>query len=150
MSSEGGTIGSSGSSAGSRAEPSSRAEPEASGWVLFAGVMILIAGTMNLIYGIAAIAESSFYVSNTRFVFSDLKTWGWIVTIIGAIECTAALGIWARQPWARWTGVTIATLNGVAQLLFIAAFPLLSLAVFTLDVLVIYGLIAHGGESEGA
>jgi hypothetical protein len=141
MSSEGGTIG---GSAGSRAEPSSRAEPEASGWVLFAGVMILIAGTMNLIYGIAAIAESSFYVSNTRFVFSDLKT------IIGAIECTAALGIWARQPWARWTGVTIATLNGVAQLLFIAAFPLLSLAVFTLDVLVIYGLIAHGGESEGA
>jgi len=125
----------------------SRVEEErGAGWVTFAGVMIMLAGVINLIYGIAAIAESSFYVANTRFVFSDLKTWGWIVTIIGALETTVALGIWARSPWARWTGVGIAGIAAIAQLLNIAAYPWLSLAIFSLDVLVIYGLVAYGGR----
>ena len=147
MSSEPGTIR---RSADARAEATSRVEDESgSGWVIFAGVMILMAGVMNTIYGIAAIAESSFYVGSTRFVFSDLKTWGWIVLLIGALESTAALGIWARATWARWTGVAVAGLNGIAQLLFIPAYPFLSLAIFSMDLLVIYGLIAHGGRSEG-
>ena len=68
--------------------------------------------------------------------------------LIGAFECIAALGIWARATWARWTGVAVATLNAIAQLLFIPAYPLLALAIFTLDVLVIYGLIAHGGKAQ--
>ena len=147
MSSEPGTIQ---RSADARAEATSRREDESgSGWVIFAGVMILMAGVMNTIYGIAAIAESSFYAGNTRFVFSDLKTWGWIVTLIGAFQSTAALGIWARSPWARWTGVAVASLNGIAQLLFIPSYPFLSLAIFTLDILVIYGLVAHGGRIQG-
>jgi hypothetical protein len=131
-----------------RAEPTVVQDQEYnSGWVTFAGVMLLLAGTMNLIYGIAAIAESSFYVANTRFVFTELKTWGWIVTCIGAVECIVAFGIWARNPWARWTGVGIATLNSIAQLLFLPAYPLLTLAIFSLDLLVIYGLVAHGGRT---
>ena len=132
------------------AAAASRIEEEArgSGWVAFAGVMIMLAGIMNLIYGIAAIAESSFYVGNTRFVFSDLKTWGWIVTMIGALETLAAFGIWARSPWARWVGVGVAGINGIAQLMFIQAYPWLSLAIFSIDVLVIYGLVAYGGRLE--
>jgi hypothetical protein len=138
---------------GARVDPGIRVdnrveEERGAGWVTFAGVMIMLAGVLNIIYGIAAIAESSFYVANTRFVFSDLKTWGWIVTIIGAIETTAALGIWARAPWARWTGVGVAGLAAIAQLLNIAAYPWLSLALFSLDVLVIYGLVAYGGREE--
>jgi hypothetical protein len=130
-----------------RAEPRmAETEDVGSGWVLYAGVMIMVAGVMNTIYGIAAIAESSFYVGNTRFVFGDLKTWGWIATCIGVIECSAALGIWARATWARWTGVAIASVNAIAQLLFLPAYPLLTLAIFTLDILVIYGLIVHGGK----
>ena len=147
MSSEPGTIR---RSADARDEATSRLEDESgSGWVIFAGVMILMAGVINTIYGIAAIAESSFYAGNTRFVFSDLKTWGWIVLLIGVLESIAALGIWARATWARWTGVAVAGLNGIAQLLFIPAYPFLSLAIFSMDLLVIYGLIAHGGRSEG-
>jgi hypothetical protein len=121
-------------------------DEEGGGWVAFAGVMIMLAGVINAIYGIAAIAESSFYVGNTRFVFSDLKTWGWIVLCLGALQIAVAVGIWAQEGWARWTGVAVAGLNAIAQLLFISAYPWLSLAVFTLDVLVIYGLIAHGGR----
>lgn len=121
-------------------------DEEGGGWVAFAGVMIMVAGVINTIYGIAAIAESSFYVGNTRFVFSDLKTWGWIVLCLGVVQIAAGVGIWARESWARWVGVGVASLNAIAQLLFISAYPWLSLAVFTLDVLVIYGLIAHGGR----
>jgi hypothetical protein len=126
------------------AEVRLREEEEAgSGWLLFAGVMILLSGVLNTIYGIAAIAESSFYVANTRFVFNDLKTWGWIVTCIGVIECLVALGIWARASWARWVGVGIASLNAIAQLLFLPAYPFMTLSIFALDLLVIYGLVAH-------
>src|SRR5437764_11276321 len=86
-------------------------ESAGGGWVVFAGVMIMLAGVINTIYGIAAIAESSFYAGNTRFVFSDLKTWGWIVLCIGALQVAAAVGIWARETWARWTGVAVASIN---------------------------------------
>jgi hypothetical protein len=125
-------------------------EPKGYGWVVFCGVMIMMAGVVNVIYGIAAIGNSKFYVSNTHFVISELKTWGWIVLLIGVLQVCVALGIWAQQTWARWTGVAIASLNAIAQLIFIPAYPLLSLAIFTLDVLVIYGLVTYGGRLEGA
>lgn len=118
------------------------------GWVVFAGVIIALLGVLNLVYGIAAIAESSFYVANTHFVLTDLKTWGWILAIIGGFQVAAAWGIWAQHAWARWTGVAIASLNAIAQLMFISAYPWLSLALFTLDVLVIYGLVSYGGRLE--
>jgi hypothetical protein len=123
-------------------------EPRGYGWVVFAGVMLLMAGTVNVIYGIAAVSKSHFYIANTHFVFSELNTWGWIVLAIGALEICVGLGVWAQAAWARWTGVVIAGLNAIAQLLFIAAYPLLSLAIFSLDVLVIYALVAYGGKLE--
>ncbi len=123
-------------------------EPQGFGWVVFSGVMIMIAGVLNFIYGIAAISKSSFYVANTHFVVSDLKTWGWIVMLIGVLQVCVAAGIWAQAQWARWTGVGIAGLNAIAQLMFIAANPWLSVALFTLDILVIYGLVCYGARLE--
>ena len=118
------------------------------GWWIFAAILLSIAGVLNIIWGIAAIAESNFTtVAGAHYVFSDLKTWGWIVTCIGVLQCIVALGIWARAPWARWTGVFIASLNAIAQLSFLPAYPWMTLAIFTLDILVIYGLVAHGGRS---
>ena len=114
------------------------------GWVLFAGTMLAMVGTMNIIDGIAAISNSTFFTQNARFVFSDLNTWGWIVLILGSVQVLAAFGIWAKTPGVRWLGVTVAALNGIAQLLFIPAYPFWSLTLFTLDILVIYGLIAYG------
>jgi hypothetical protein len=135
-----------------RAEPrySEYDDPKGYGWVIFAGVMIMISGTMNIIYGIAAIAESHFYLGNTHFIISELKTWGWVVMLIGVLEVCVAVGIWAQSAWARWTGVAIASLNAIAQLIFIPAYPWLALAIFTLDILVIYALVAYGGRLETA
>jgi hypothetical protein len=123
-------------------------EPRGYGWVVFSGVMIMIAGVLNFIYGIAAIGKSQFFVANTHFIISDLKTWGWIVMLIGVLQLCVAAGIWAQTQWARWTGVFIAGLNAIAQLLFIAAYPWLSVTLFTLDILVIYGLVQYGGRLE--
>jgi hypothetical protein len=142
--------------AGAPADQPARAQPPYSefddprgyGWVIFAGVMIMMAGTLNVIYGIAAISNSSFYATGTRFIFSDLKTWGWVVLAIGVLQMCVAAGIWAQSAWARWTGVAIASLNAIAQLIFIQAYPWLALAIFALDILVIYGLIAYGGRLE--
>jgi hypothetical protein len=116
------------------------------GWVLFAGIMIMIAGVLNFIYGIAAVANSHFYAPNTHYVISDLDTWGWVVMLIGVVQLCVALGVWIRAAWARWTGVAVAALNALVQLIFIASNPLLSLSIVALDVLVIYGLVTYGGH----
>lgn len=126
-------------------EPASRPtqsayEIEGKPWVIFAGIMILIVGVMNVIYGIAAIDKSTFFIQDAKFVFAELQTWGWILLVVGVIQVVAAFGIWSRRAWGRWIGIISASGNAIIQLLFIAAFPLASLALFAVDVAVIYGL----------
>lgn len=126
-------------------------EPErGSGWVTFAGVMIFVVGVMNVIYGIAAVSNSSFYIADAKFILSDLNTYGWVVLVIGVIEMLVAVGVFARVQFARWTGVAIASLNLIAQVLWISAYPLAGLAFMAIDVLVIYGLVAHGHKPAAA
>lgn len=116
------------------------------GWLVFAGIMILIVGVMNVIYGIAAIDNSSFYVQDAKFVVSDLNTLGWVVLVVGVIQLCAAIGIWRGGQVGRWIGIVSACANALLQLIFIAAYPFLSLALFTLNLLVVYGLVAYGGR----
>jgi uncharacterized membrane protein (DUF2068 family) len=116
------------------------------GWVLYAGIMLMIVGSVNFLFGVAAVSNSAFYVHDANFIFSDLKTYGWIILVIGAIQFCAAFAIWAGTEWGRWVGVATAAVNAIAQLTFIAASPLLSLAVFSADILVIYALLAYGGQ----
>jgi hypothetical protein len=104
-------------------------------------------GTLNVIDGIAAISNSTFFTDNARYVISDLNTFGWIVLILGTCQVLAAFGVWAKTRGVRWFGVAVAALNGIAQLLFIPAYPFWSLTLFTIDILVIYGLVAHGKRS---
>jgi hypothetical protein len=117
-----------------------------SGWITFAGVVIVVVSVLNMIDGIAAISKSSFFVADARYVISDLNTWGWIVLGLGVIQMIVAFGIWAGNQLARWTGIVIVSLNAIAQLLFIPAYPFWSLSIFTLDLLVLYGLAAHCGR----
>ena len=121
-------------------------EERGSGWVTFAGILLLIIGTLNIIEGIAAISKSSFFVANTHYIAGDLRAWGWTVLFIGIAEVLIGLGVMARNQFSRWAGVTILGLNAIAQLLMIPAYPFWSLAIFTLDILAMYGLVAYGGR----
>jgi hypothetical protein len=114
------------------------------GWVSFAGVLLLIVGTLNLIEGIAAISNAHFFNQSTHYIAGSLNTWGWVVTCIGAIELVVGLGVFAKNQLARWIGVLILSLNAIAQLMMIPAYPFWSLSVFTLDILAVYGLVAYG------
>ena len=75
------------------------------GWVTFAGTMLLVVGTLNMVYGIAAIDDANVYVGDTKYVFGELNTWGWILALVGAAQFVTAFGIWNRAQWARWAGV---------------------------------------------
>lgn len=132
----------------SRSEDRSYDPDRGLGWVIFAGCMLCLVGTLNIVYGIAAISNSKFYVANTQYVFSDLNTWGWVLLIVGVIQFIAAFGIWASTEWGRWIGVASAGINAIVQMLFIPAYPFLSVALFATDLLIIYGLIAYGGRQS--
>jgi hypothetical protein len=123
-------------------------EERGMGWVGFAGVMIGLIGVLNVIYGIAAISDSKVYVRDAQFVFGQLNTWGWILLIVGVVQLFAAFAIFARSAFGRWIGILTAAANMIVQLLLLPAFPLLSLAIFAIDVLVIYGLVAYAHRSR--
>jgi hypothetical protein len=114
------------------------------GWVAFAGLLLLVVGTINFIEGIAAIGNAHFFVRNTNYILGSLNTWGWVALCIGIIQLLVGLGVFAKNQFARWTGVVILSINAVTQLLMMPAYPFWSLCIFTLDILAIYGLIAYG------
>ena len=116
------------------------------GWVMFAGTVLALVGTLNIIEGIAAVSRSHFFVANAHYVFGDLKSWGWTVLIIGAIQLLTGFGVLMKNQLARWAGVTFAALNAIAQLLMIPSYPFWSLTLFAVDILIMYGLIAYGGR----
>jgi hypothetical protein len=118
------------------------------GWVLFAGTMLAILATLNFIDGVAAVSNSTFFTANAKFVISELNTWGWVLIGISVLQLLLAFGIWARVKGLRWIGVGVASLNAVIQLLFMPAYPFWSLCLFSLDILVIYGLVAHGARMD--
>jgi hypothetical protein len=103
---------------------------------------------VNIIDGIAAISKSSFFVGQAKFVISDLKTLGWVLLIVGIVQLGTSFGVWLRWTGVRWVGVAIASVNAIAQLLVMPAYPLWAVSLFALDILVIYALIAYGGHRE--
>jgi hypothetical protein len=121
-------------------------EPPGTGWITFAGVTLALVGSLNVIEGIIGLARSKFFTQDAVFVFSDLRTWAWIVLVLGCIELAAAFYLMRRNQLARWLAVSVAALNAIGQLLFVQAYPFWSLALFSLDILVIYGLCMYGGR----
>jgi hypothetical protein len=121
-----------------------------SGWVTFAGVLLLVAGTLNVIYGIAAIGDSSFFVNDARYIFSNLNTWGWITLILGVLQFAAAFSLWAGGFYGRLVGIGAASLSAIGALLSIPAYPFWSLAIFALDIVIIHQIATRGTEGRPA
>ncbi len=108
--------------------------------------MIMLAAVLNILYGVAAIDTASFFVNDAKFVFADLQTFGWLVLVLGVVQVFAALAIWNGISWGRWFGVATASVNVILQMLWIPSAPVLAMTILTMDIIVIYGLLAYGGR----
>jgi hypothetical protein len=124
------------------------AEGRGYGLVLFAGVLLLVAGFWNMIYGIAAIANSHVFVANAHYVFGNQRTWGWITLIFAVLLLIAGGGVMAGNQLARWFGVAVVGLNAIDQMFFIPAYPFWSLTIIAMDVVALYGLCAYGSREN--
>ncbi len=114
------------------------------GWVAFAGVLLMMLGTLNFIEGIAAIGNAHFFAGNAHYIAGSLNTWGWVVMLVGIAEWGVGLGVYFKNQFARWVGVLVLGVNAIVQLMMIPAYPFWSLSIFALDILAIYGLVAYG------
>ena len=116
--------------------------------VVFAASLLGVAGIFNLIDGIAAVARSHVFVANAHYVIGDLRTWGWVALVLGALQLLAMLGVLAGNQAARWFGVAVIGLNAIAQMFFIPAYPFWSLMIVAVDVVALWGLCAHGSREN--
>src|SRR5215216_5858977 len=115
-----------------------------SGLVIFAAVMLFIVGILNIIWGIAAIDDSKFFIQDHKYILSKLNAWGWITTIIGALQLLAGFSLWSGGLYGRLMAILFDSLSALAALLSIPAYPFWSLAIFALDIIVIYQVSLYG------
>ena len=122
------------------------------GWVVFGGVMLIMVGVFQIVEGLVALFNDGFYVVRPSglVVNVDYNTWGWAHLVIGVIAGLTGVGLLAGNMVARWLGVIIAGISAVVNLAFIAAFPVWSTIMITLDVIVIYAIVVHGRELKSA
>jgi len=117
------------------------------GWIAFAGIMMALAGFLNIIWGIAAIDDSAFFTDEGRYViFDDLSTWGWFLLILGVLQLVAAFSIWNRHTFGQVFGIACASVNAMIILFTVNAYPFAAFMLFIVDLLIIYGLAAYGGR----
>ena len=124
-------------------------EPSAwAGWVVFAGAMLILLGIFQVIQGLVAVFDDGFYLVRPSGLVVDVNynTWGWTHVLIGIVGVLAGLGLLAGNMVARVVGVIVAMVSAVVNMAFVAAYPVWSLMLIALDVIVIYAIIAHGRE----
>ncbi len=117
------------------------------GRAVFVAILLMIAGTLNVIYGIAAIGDANFFVGETRYVFSSLHTWGWITVVLGVVQLCGGFSLIAGHTFGRVIGLVAASLGAIGSLLAVGgAYPFWSLGIFALCVICIHGLVVYGEE----
>ena len=125
-----------------------RAEGRGIGLIFFASILLLVAGFFNMIYGIAAIAQSHVFVANAHYVFGNLRAWGWITLIIAILQLVAGGGVLAGNQWARWFGVAVVGLSAIDMMFFIPAYPFWALTIIAVDIVALYGLCVYGSREN--
>ena len=120
------------------------------GRVVFAAVFLLIVGTLNIIYGIGAVADAHWYVNDTRYILTNLHTLGWVMIILGVIQLTGGYSLMAGHAWGRFVGIVGGSLGAIGALLSMGQSqnPFWELAIFALCVWVVYGIIVFGEDER--
>ena len=121
------------------------------GRVVFAATMLLLVGSLNIIYGIGALDDANIFVGDTRYIFTNLNTLGWVLIILGVIQLTAGFSLMAGNTYGRVLGIIGGSLGAIGALLSIGgANPWWSLAIFALCVYVVHGIIVFGEDEPSA
>lgn len=119
------------------------------GWIRFAGAIMVLLGLYNVIEGLVALFNDKYYVVGPHgLLLLDLTGWGWAHLIIGALAVAAGVSLFSGAAWARVAAVILATINALAQLTFLSAYPVWATVVIALDVVVIWAVIVHGDEAR--
>jgi len=119
------------------------------GFIVFAAVMMMMAGVFQALAGLVAIFQNEFYVATRNYLFQfDATTWGWIHLVVGLVVAFAGWGLLSGRTWARVVGITLALVSAIANFLFIPYYPFWALTVITLDIFVIWALTAHGHDLQ--
>ena len=121
------------------------------GWIGFAGILMVIVGSIDFFQGLIALFEDEYFVvTGSGFLVVDLTAWGWTLLIWGVLLVLAGLGLMAAQGWARWFAIVVVSVNFIVQLGFLgnSQYPLWSLTVMALNIIVLYALTARWSESR--
>ena len=119
------------------------------GRVLFAAILLVVVGTLNIIYGIGALDDANYFVDDTRFVLDNLNTLGWVLIILGVIQLTGGFSLMAGNTYGRVIGIVGGSLGAIGALLSIGSGnPWWSLAVFALCVYIVHGIIVFGEDER--
>lgn len=117
------------------------------GGIVFAAMLMILAGTFQLVEGLVALFNDDFYVRGQEYIFRfDLTTWGWIHLVVGLVVALAGGALLSGRVWARTVAVILAALSIVASFLWLPYYPIWSLTVIAFDVFVIWALVAHGRD----
>jgi|SRR4051794_17960003 hypothetical protein len=127
--------------------------PQATGWVgyvVFAGVMLIMLGGFQAIEGLVAIFRDEYYlVTRSGLLLTmDFTTWGWVHLVLGLIAVGTGIGVLLGQMWGRVTGIVIAVVSALSNIAFLPAYPIWATIIIALDVLAIYALAVHGREVQ--
>jgi hypothetical protein len=117
-----------------------RNDARVTGWWVFAAALLLLAGVLNFIWGIAAIGDAKFFIADQKYIISSLHTWGWITLFLGVLQILAAFSLASGGGYGRWFGMITAGLSAIAALLSIPAYPFWSLCIFALAIIILYEL----------
>jgi hypothetical protein len=121
------------------------------GRVVFAATMLLIVGTLNIIYGIGALDDANIFVNDQRFILTNLNTLGWVLIILGIIQLAGGFSLMAGSIYGRVIGIIGGSLGAIGALLSIGgSYPWWSLAIFALCVYVVHGIIVFGQDEKAA
>jgi len=124
------------------------AEGRGYGLIVFASILLFVDGFFNMLYGIAAIANSHVFVANAHYVIGDLRAWGWVTLIISVLQLAAGAGVLAGNQLARWFAVAVVGISAIEMMFFLPAYPFWALAIIAIDVVALYGLCAYGSREN--
>ena len=119
------------------------------GRVVFAAVLLLIAGTLNIMYGIGSLDNANIFVNDQRFILTNLNTMGWVLIVLGVIQLTGGFSLMAGNTYGRLIGIVGGSLGAIAALLSIGGhYPWWSLGIFFLSLYIVHGILIFGEEER--